>query len=723
MLSTLEPRPSKKSQTFTQFTYDLPHRVQCSKYYPVSPQPSSTSKNAATPSIVVYGHDQGVTVVWKGFKVQQKAASEEPELNSRIPQPRGSRKRPSTQSQDLENTGRRRRLRRNVNSPEETEDIWQDILMSKGPTGSRQAKGPIPFSTAQTQNPQKETHTQTVHLGTAVHGLSFLPSTVLSSITPNISVENLVIISDDGSVPLSSRLLKNNIVMAIICSDNSVRLISLPLLPTPSATPQILTVSGISAHRTLPTAVSLALAPTPPKPDQARTGLSGAPSYEFLIASVSPDISGRLLLWRVALTTSQPRSHNDAPIRFVKPIAPHVVPLSHPAVHVSFNPSSSSSLSRHHLLIADNNGGLRVYDTDKRQWLLTLYMDFPPHGQMRKKILGAEWCLDGQAIVVLSGDGEWGIFELHGKGKILPCGKVGETVESSSNGKRRYGLGGNTIFSGSSTASSSTGGGTSIGNRSIRSAFSSSASNLLHVQPQITKGKLAVTILPSSRADLFVDIIPKGISGDHEMLALDYGNQLVVIPSIQETLAARKRGNGEKSRTVELKGIVLGGEDVASLDIRWLVAKRSPVATPTAPSLIAGSRPQSQTSELNVFGRPKSRRNVREDDEYDEEDPYYINDDGDIVHGKRPPPEAEKLMPKVQVIVGAGFRLNVFNVEDDVLNTSPASKALVMAKTGFVPGLAARVGGLGVSPLGYSSSPMVGGVFASSGLNKRKAMF
>jgi len=659
-------------------------------------------------------------VVWKGFKVQEKAAYEEPEMNSRIPQIRGSRKRASTQSQDLENAGRRRRLRRDLDSPEETEDIW----MSKGPPTSRQAKGPIPFSTAQTQYSHKETHTQTVHLGTAVHGLSFLPSTVLSSITSNISVETPVTLFDDGSVPLSSRLLRNNMVVAVICSDNSVRLISLPLLPTPSATPQILTVSGISAYRTLPTAVSLALAPTPPKPDQARTGLSGAPSYEFLIASVSPDISGRLLLWRVALTTSQSKSHNDTPIRFVKPIAPQVVPLSHPALHMSFNPSSSSSLSRHNLLIADTNGGLRVYDTDKRQWLLTLYMDFPPHGQMRKKILGADWCLDGQAVVVLSGDGEWGIFELHGKGKFLLCGKVGETLESSSNGKKRYGPGGNTIFSGSSTASSSTGGGTSIGNRSIRSAFSSSASHPLHVQPQMTKGKLAVTVLPSSRADLFVDITPKGISGDHEMLALDYGNQLVVIPSIQETLAAKKRGSGEKTRTVELRGIVLGGEDVASLDIRWLVAKRSPTATPTAPSSIAGSRPQSRASELeDVFGRPKSRRSVREDDEYNDEDSYYINNDGDVVHGKRPPPEAEKLMPKVQVIVGAGCRLNVFDVEDDLLNTSPASKALVVAKTGFVPGLAARVGGLGVGPLGYSSSSMVGGMFASSGPNKRKAMF
>jgi len=655
-------------------------------------------------------------VVWKGFKVQAKAAPEEPELNSRIPQSRGSRKRASTQSQDLENAGRRRRLRRDVNSPEEIEDIQ----MSMAPSTFRR---PIPFSTAPAQDSRKETHTQTVHIGAAVHGLSFLPSTVLSSITPNISVETPVTLSDDRSVPLSSRLLRNDMVVAVICSDNSVRLISLPLLPTPSATPQILTVSGTSAHRSLPTAVSLALVPSPPKPDQAKTGLSSAPSYEFLIASVSPDISGRLLLWRVALTTSQSKPRNDTPIRFVKPIAPQVVPLSHPALHMSFNPSSASSLARHKLLIADTNGGLRVYDTDKRQWLLTLYMDFPPHGQTRKKILGADWCLDGQAIVALSGDGEWGIFELHGKGKLLPCGKVGETLENSSNGKKRYGLGGNTIFSGSSTASSSTGGGTSIGNRSIRSAFSASVSHSLHVQPQITKGKLAITVLPSSKADLFVDITPKGISGDLEMLVLDYDNQLVVIPSIQETLAAKKRSSGEKTRIVELKGVVLGGEDVTSLDIRWLVAKRPPAATSTAPP----SRPQGRASELeDVFEGRKSRRSVREDGEYDKEDPHYINDDGDVVHGKRPPSEAEKLMPKVQVVVGAGCRLSMLGVEDDLLNTSPASKALAVAKTGFLPGLAARVGGQGVRPLGYSSSPMVGGMFGtitSSESNKRKAMF
>lgn len=694
-------------------------------------------------------------MVWKGFRVQERKVEVEvvPEMGRRA---RGSRKRTAVEEGDGgSGNGRKRRVRRDV----EVEEGGDVRMLDVPPQISQQQQvNSATFSTLQIQESGKETHVQTIHLGAAVYDIAFLPSTILTSVSPKLSASAPADVSEDGnaSIPLSTRLLRSHIVMAVICSDNSTRIISLPLHPTtPLETPEVLPLT--TGHRSLPTAVSLTLVPSPPKPDQARTGLSSAPSYDLLVASVSPDLSGRLLLWRVALTSPGGKPRHPNQIHFVKPpAAPRAVPLSHPVLHMSFNPSSASSLSRHNLLLADTEGALRVYDTDKHQWLITLHMDYPAHAATRKKILGAAWCLDGQALVVLGGDGEWGVFELLGRGKFQSCGKVGETLDSSSsssNARKRYGPGGTSIFSGSgggsSTASSSTGGGTSVGNRSsIRSVFSASGvypagAAAAAGKPLISRGSLAVTVLPESRTDLFAGITPKATaaSGDNEMLVLAYDNQILLVPSLQETYSAataaaastaRGGGHREKTRAVELKDVVLGGEDIASLDIRWLMAKRPPASAPSrAPSSSSASRPTSRASTdfgASLFGvsrpNPKSPKGLSmgslwgestedENEQEEEEDSFYINDHGDMVPAharRRQPSEAERWMPRIQVVVGAGCRVSVVDVEEEVVSTRPAKAAGAGAGVGvgkgmglgggrlglgFVPGLAGRVGGRG----------------------------
>lgn len=656
--------------------------------------------------------------MWKGFKEQEKAAlAEHKNQTTKAP-----RKRTATQVQDLENPGRRRRLRRDLNPGDEVGDTR--MLDVSGPTLQQPLAAPSNSAT-QTHGEHKDTHARTIHLGAAVYDVSFLPSSILASISPTVSPDFPVVIPEDSITPLSTLLLQNYMVMAVICSDNSVRLISLPLRPTPSEIHQEISLSGFTAHRSLPTTLSLTLVPSPPNLDQLRTSV---PSYEFLIASASADISGRLLLWRVALAYNPPSATQ---VQFNTLLSINVS-LSHPALHMSFNPSSSSSLLRHNLLLADSSGGLRIYDTNKGQWLLCLYMDYPAYGQTRKKILGADWCLDGQAIVVLGGDGEWGIFELVGKGRFLPCGKVGETLDSGS-GKKRYRPGDSTVFSGSSTASSSTGGGTNMGNRFIRSNFSTANTTSLHVNAQITKGNLAITVLSGYRAEFFAGMTPKGATGNHEMLAVAFEDQLLVVPSIQETLAAKKRGNNEKSRVVELKNVVLGGENIAGLDIRWLVSKRSRTISPSSKlssrpptpptSSKAASRPQSRSSEFeDIFGRPKSRRSNVDDDK---DSHYSSNNNGDIINN---PPrgsfsETETYSPKVSLVIAAGCRLNVLDIDDEALNTSTTiatSKSLVIPANS---GLAARIGPVGIPAnfSGYSSLPTSEAFGVPSGTGKRKA--
>ncbi|KAF8465962.1 hypothetical protein BDZ91DRAFT_794531 [Kalaharituber pfeilii] len=698
------------SHAYCQITYDLPHRVRCSKFYPISPPPSNTGKDVLTPSIIVYGHDQGVTVVWKGFKIQQKRHNSEqqvPEVDQRNKNLRkGSRKRVSTS--EIDDGGRKRRLRRDVDLPEESEDVQ----MLEAPTPSRV----IESAQSKSLSSEAEVHTQTVYLGAAVYDVSFVPSTIIASVSPSFSAEITFVPAEGEEIPLASMLLKNYIVMAVACSDNSIRLISLPLHPSPSSTPQILTLAGVSGHRSTPTTLSLTLVTPSQKAEQSstRTNILTNPPHEILIASASPDVSGVLLLWRIGLERSQTY---EPPVLFVKPKGPRTFPLSFPALHVRFNPSSSSSLSRHNLLVADSVGALRILDTEKGIWLVSLYMDYPTYSQTRKKILGVDWCLDGQGIVTLSGDGEWGVFELLGKGKYVTCGRVGDSLESSLSGSKRYGPGGTTIFSGSSTSSSSTGGGTSTA-RSIRSV---SARSNQPSSTHLTKGILAVTILPSLTSDLFSDITPKAISSNHEMLVLAYENEVVIVPSIQETLDAKKRGSSEKTRTIELKEVVLGGEDVSSLDIRWFVGNKV--------DNVSVQPPESRRASSDFENALRGVKNEASDDE---DDGYYIDHNGDVVRGNKSS-ELDKHSPSFKVVIGAGARLNVLDIEEEVLSTSIAAKALVAAKAGLggefgFPGAGVAGRSMGAefaqSPR-WSASPlssMLGGVARESGPGKRKAI-
>src|SRR5690606_14729186 len=101
-------------------------------------------------------------------------------------------------------------------------------------------------------------------------------------------------------------------------------------------------------------------------------------------------------------------------IVFTKLKQPRSLPLASPAVTLSFNPSATSSLQRQHLLVADARGAIRILDCcgagAAPRWLVSLYMGYSARAPARKRIVGAEWCAGGNAVMVLAADGEVGVF-------------------------------------------------------------------------------------------------------------------------------------------------------------------------------------------------------------------------------------------------------------------------------------------------------------------------
>ena len=283
-------------------------------------------------------------------------------------------------------------------------------------------------------------------------------------------------------------LLSDRIVVAMDCSDFSVRVLTLPLLPPspqskmrpelrsqiPSTkstyghfSEQMMVVSGGNGHQSIPRGVSVTItarslpsaggdniigAQKPGGPqDQTRNRSHSASrprsqnsspvadrSWDLLIASHSAQFSGVILIHKVAIVADGSKIDTT--------FAEHNVPwqikcLASPATSIHFNSSIYPAPRHSELLIAEANGVVRILDClsqhesrPEGSWLLSLYSAFqhiPAPVISRKHILDAQWCLGGKAVVVLLADGEWGIWDLENAG---PKAKMGMEVTEGVSG-------------------------------------------------------------------------------------------------------------------------------------------------------------------------------------------------------------------------------------------------------------------------------------------------
>lgn len=292
-----------------------------------------------------------------------------------------------------------------------------------------------------------------IPLGVAVLHLSF----------PHLPCE-----SQDSTMRTLPKILSDRIFIAMTCSDFTIRLLTIPLLP-PSPTrkkkaglecrvlketgafgyfgEQIIVVSAENGHQSIPKGVSITITCSQRQDYESESvgaenvgdiqvsGGSNTTSqahskalsertssiWHFLIASHSADLSGLLLIHRIAITADGAKLNTNSAL--------HNIPwqiqyLPSPAISIWFNSSLYPATRHSQLLIAEATGSVRVFDCfSQHNPGLALYPPFqtsPDSTITRKSIIAAEWCLAGKAVIVLLCDGEWGLWDL---GNVGPKAK------------------------------------------------------------------------------------------------------------------------------------------------------------------------------------------------------------------------------------------------------------------------------------------------------------
>ncbi|RFU73125.1 hypothetical protein TARUN_9125 [Trichoderma arundinaceum] len=393
------PRIRRTAQN-TQFTYNLSRRVNDVQTYPIQ------SPQGAT--ILIYGHDNGITLVWRGGR-RFKAPKETP------------------QQQKEQRNGA-------------TDDVVMviDSDDDEPPAKSQAAQGYVdkPEFEDAVQKPPYPEIIQTLDLafGTSVLKVAVMP------LVPCSSAE----VGSNGEPILAEKM-----VFAVSCATNDAYLITLPLTP-PSpeskARPELradllagkagsgtwgesLTLLGGQTKHSEGLAITL-VAP------KSTDSISKPP--RAVVAAFSRQASGVLHLWDIALDTNTPSE------RPVEPFQSEFLPA--PLTSISFNPTNTSQL-----LAVSSPHAVRIYDfaqsslppdpeargpfPTQGSWLLSLYQPFTKtSSSSRKPILDAAWIAHGRAVFALLADGMWGIWDIEGAKPLQSGASISNKLKSGVQG-------------------------------------------------------------------------------------------------------------------------------------------------------------------------------------------------------------------------------------------------------------------------------------------------
>ncbi|KAM0447716.1 hypothetical protein ACHAPV_009617 [Trichoderma viride] len=395
------PRIRRTAQN-TQFTYNLSRRVNDVQTYPVQ------SPQGAT--ILIYGHDNGVTLVWRGgrrFKASKEASK----------QPTNHKEQRNGASEDSVMII----------------DSDDDEPPAKSQTGQGYVDKPE-FEDTIERNPYPETiQTLDLAFGTAVLKVAVMP---------------LVPCSSAEAASNGEPILAEKMVFAVSCATNDAYLVTLPLTP-PSpqskARPELradllagqagsgswgesLTLLGGQTKHSDGLAITL-IAP--------RSVESSSKAPRAVVAAFSRQASGVLHLWDIAL---EDKMSSQRPI---EPFQSEFLPA--PLTSISFNPTNASQL-----LAVSSPHAVRIYDfaqpslppdLDARgpfpaqgSWLLSLYQPFAKISSSRKPILDAAWIAHGRAVFTLLADGMWGIWDIEGAKPLQSGAAISSKLKSGVQG-------------------------------------------------------------------------------------------------------------------------------------------------------------------------------------------------------------------------------------------------------------------------------------------------
>ncbi|KAH8668632.1 hypothetical protein BX600DRAFT_510709 [Xylariales sp. PMI_506] len=408
MAATAGPRIRRTAQN-TQFTYNLNRRINTVQTYPVlSPQGAS---------IVIYGHQDGVTVIWRGGKPFKASVYEASSRGTKSKQ-NGS------------------------NAPADDAVMIIDSDDDTAPaTGAFIDKPEFEANVSTEDTHPNVTQTLDLSLGTAVSQIAVLPMTPCTS---------------EDAAWEGFDILREKMIFAVSCATREVYLITIPLTPPSPASKtrqelrdnlladkagngkwgETLTLLGGQQKPSN----GLAMSFVKPKPTSERSKSSersrstGRTTSHVVVASHSREASGALRLWSVPLE----KTAKDRPI---EPFQTEFLPS--PLTSISFNPTHSTQL------LCNASQALRVYDYSQASmppddlsegpfpsqgsWLISLYPPFARPSAIRKPIVAASWIAHGRAIITLLADGQWGIWDVDGVSPQGPAlfGKPGSGVRGT----------------------------------------------------------------------------------------------------------------------------------------------------------------------------------------------------------------------------------------------------------------------------------------------------
>ncbi|KAI9799149.1 MAG: hypothetical protein M1833_004189 [Piccolia ochrophora] len=343
----LEPVVSNENGLL-QSRFELPHLVNTAKVYPLSAPNGS--------KIMVYGHDHGLRILWIGGRAfnppKETPAEDEAKTNGK--------------SSDVIMI---------LDSDEEDAPPAQDMF-----------KEEVTFADEEREQDTDESVLQHLDLllGTAVLHVSFPPS------QGGVSSSKL------RSQP---RIASQKIMMAIVCSDQSVRLINLPLTPPSPAwkawaetrqtdndhkhelglyREQVLTLASHNGHQDIPNAVVITFTGRYTDPgrdggtnddsgEQSRTSSAGRQKnneqeWDVLVASHAIEVTGLILIFRIPIiysgtgATKEYMLSSDHAARFQS------LHLEYPATALAFNPATYPAKRHSHLLVTDVGGVVRIHE-------------------------------------------------------------------------------------------------------------------------------------------------------------------------------------------------------------------------------------------------------------------------------------------------------------------------------------------------------------------------
>ncbi|KAL1602663.1 hypothetical protein SLS60_006080 [Paraconiothyrium brasiliense] len=401
----------------THLRYELSQRAHASTVYPVKAPNGST--------IVLCGSENGLAILWRGGRPLKQSA----------PAPNAPAKAPPK-----------------VNGT-------KDVVMIIDSGDDEPAKATLqPLPNAEFEEEEEEVDPGRPYPSIIQHLRLPLNTEVLHIAVPQVPAPSEL---QPGQVIPS--IFKEKLVIAVACTDFTVRIITLPLSPPPHGVKErpstgkslfgeeVVKIPTYAGHQTIPSGVSVtwtssaeqghgapledemevednnatASSRRSPRKRQAPPQLvteKDPKGFDLLVASHSAELGGLLKIWRFGLTGSSVKTTN--PIS-----AYHTVILPKPAVKIAFNTAPYPKRRHCQLLIADSAGVARIYDpfaprkrNNASGAFVALFktrfenvkpsVPSAPTLASRKPILDATWVSEGHSILALLADGEWGIWDV-----------------------------------------------------------------------------------------------------------------------------------------------------------------------------------------------------------------------------------------------------------------------------------------------------------------------